>query len=188
MVGPKIYYFAEPNRVWFAGGRINYWTGRPKHIGIGQEDIGQFEHVADVEFITGCCMLISREVLLKVGLLDNAFFFGNEDYDICIRAHKQGFKMRFAPKAKIWHKIGRATGSKANRPSPFYAYYTAKNLLVLWGKHWSKPQFVTSFLCLTASLPAILITFLLYDRRLSTLKSYLQGLLDFIRGKRHFIE
>lgn len=181
MVGPKIYYFDKPSRIWFAGGHINYWTGRPRHIGIGQEDRGQFENVVDVDFITGCCMLISREVLLKVGLLDDAFFFGNEDYDICIRAAKQRFRIVFAPRAKVWHKIGRATSSTEEKPSSVHAYYAAKNLLLLWQKHWSKLQFTTSFLCLLASLPSILIRYFRYDRQWSTLKSYSLAVRDYLR-------
>lgn len=183
IVGPKIYYYDEPTKIWFAGGRINRWTGKPRHLGIGQEDQGQFEDVLDVDFITGCCMLISREVLLSVGLLDKDFFFGNEDYDICIRAMNRGFRILFAPKAKIWHKIGRATSSTEEKPSSVHAYYAAKNLLLLWQKHWSKLQFTTSFLCLLASLPAIIIRFLRYDRQWSTLKWYSLGLLDFLRRK-----
>ncbi|GFP33385.1 rhamnosyltransferase, partial [Candidatus Hakubella thermalkaliphila] len=33
IVGPKVYYYSEPNRINFAGGRVNLWKGRSYHIG-----------------------------------------------------------------------------------------------------------------------------------------------------------
>ena len=38
MVAPAIYYHDAPDRFWFAGGRINFWTGAIWHTGIRETD------------------------------------------------------------------------------------------------------------------------------------------------------
>lgn len=181
ILGPKIYYYDDPEKVWFAGGNINYWLGRLWHRGIGRIDSRHFGVIADVDFISGCCMLISRDMLSSVGLLDSAFFFGTEDYDISIRAARSGFRVLYVPGAKIWHKIGRSTGRTGRRPTPFVAYYVVRNHFILMEKHWSKLQFATSTIWFIVT--RLFILYPAYDRQWSTLKCYGLGLLDYLRRK-----
>jgi GT2 family glycosyltransferase len=181
ILGPKIYYYNEPEKVWFAGGNINYWPGRLWHRGIGQIDSGQFDEVADVDFISGCCMLVSRDMLSSVGLLDSTFFFGTEDYDISIRAARNGFRVLFVPDAKIWHKIGRSTGRTGRKPTPFVAYYYVRNHFILMEKHWSRLQYATSTIYFIVI--RLFILYLYRDRQWSTLKAYGLGFWDYLRRK-----
>ena len=181
ILGPKIYYYDAPDRVWFAGGNINYWLGRLWHRGIGQIDSGHFNDISDVDFISGCCMLVSRDVLSNVGLLDSTFFFGTEDYDISIRATRNGFRVLFVPDAKIWHKIGRSTGRTGRKPTPFLAYCYVRNHFILMEKHWSRLQFVTSTIYFIVI--RLFILYLYRDRQWSTLKAYGLGFSDYLRRK-----
>jgi len=181
ILGPKIYYYDEPGKVWFAGGKINYWPGRLRLRGIGKIDSKDFDDIANVDFISGCCMLVSRDMLSSVGLLDSTFFFGTEDYDISIRAARNGFRVLFVPDSKIWHKIGRSTGRTGRKPTPFIAYYFAKNHFILMEKHWSRLQFATSTIYFIVI--RLFILYLYRDRQWSTLKSYGLGLSDYLRRK-----
>ncbi len=184
IVGPKIYYYDEPQRIWYAGGKINYWLGRMYHRGIGKPDSAAFSRTIDIDFASGCCMLISREVITQVGLLDPVFFFGNEDYDISIRAARRGYRLVYAPGARIWHKVGSSTGNVRYRRSSFNTYQYGKTYFALRRKHLSTPQFYTSVLWyLVAYVPRLAWLYLRYDRRWSTLKSYLAGLVDYLRKK-----
>src|SRR5207247_415052 len=70
MLAPKIYYHSRPAVFWYAGGKVNYWTGIVSHRGVGRQDSGQYDRVEDTGYITGCAMLIRREVLERVGLFD----------------------------------------------------------------------------------------------------------------------
>lgn len=184
IVGPKIYYYDDPARIWFAGGYINFWLGRFYHRGMNRIDSGQFSHTLDVDFVTGSCMLLSREVLLRVGLLDDSFFFGGEDYDISIRAARHGYKVVLAPKARIWHKVGATTGNDRHRMSAFKTHRYARDHFVVRRKLLNTPQFCVSIVWyLLASVPRLAWLYLRYDRRFSTVKSYAIGLLDYIRKK-----
>ena len=65
-------------------------------------------------YIIGACQLIRREVIEKIGLLDEKIFYGPEDADYCIRARKAGWRTAYLPHVSIVHHWKRIT----NR-SPF---------------------------------------------------------------------
>ena len=63
-------------------------------------------------------MMIKSAVLDRTGLLDAGYFFGHEDIDFCLKAGRNGFKVVYAPGARIWHKVG---GSNyLADPAPYY--------------------------------------------------------------------
>lgn len=63
-----------------------------------------------VDWISGCCMLIRREVFDRVGLLDEGFFMFSEDVDFCFRAKKAGWNVLYFPEAEVVHYIGSSKG------------------------------------------------------------------------------
>lgn len=67
-------------------------------------------HEADA--ISGSCMLIRREVIDQIGLLDERFFAYQEDADYCFRAKQAGWKIYYFPGAQIVHYAGMG-GSRA---------------------------------------------------------------------------
>jgi GT2 family glycosyltransferase len=121
MVGPKMYYYSDPNRIWYAGGKIEWWKGWLSHIGVRGIDNGQYDLTKDTVFISGCCILVKREVVEKVGMLDTTYYIYGEDVDWCIRAFRAGYRLMFEPKAKIWHKLSVSTGGHLS-----------------WFKNWNK--------------------------------------------------
>ncbi len=111
ILAPKIYYQSEPDRFWYAGGKINYFTGIISHRGIREADHGQYDRMGDTEYITGCAMLIRREVIEHIGLLDLAFSpMYSEDADYSIRASRAGYRLVYVPQAKLWHKVSAFSG------------------------------------------------------------------------------
>ncbi|WP_437187875.1 glycosyltransferase [Planctomicrobium sp. SH668] len=72
----------------------------------GQQHRGQ---LVPTERLVGFCLLIKREVIDRVGLLDERFGLGNfEDDDYCRRAAQEGFRCAIVPNAFI-HHVGSAT-------------------------------------------------------------------------------
>jgi hypothetical protein len=111
MVAPKIFYQHDPQRIWFAGGRINFWTGRIYHLGLRQRDFPAKHASAEpVDFLTGCAILAKRECLEKIGFLDESYYMYAEDVDWCWRARQAGFVCLYQPAAKIWHKVSASAG------------------------------------------------------------------------------
>jgi GT2 family glycosyltransferase len=59
-----------------------------------------------VDIISGCYLLVRREVVDEVGLLDESFFFYGEETDWCRRIRDKGHKLMFAPVGEITHHGG----------------------------------------------------------------------------------
>jgi GT2 family glycosyltransferase len=110
LVAPKIYYFEEPNRIWFAGGELSMWTGTLRHIGIRQYDHGQYDLPREIPHACGCCLLARRSLAEQVGLLDESYYLYTEDADWVMRARRGGYGVSYEPRAKIWHKVSVDSG------------------------------------------------------------------------------
>src|SRR2546421_4881319 len=79
LVSGKVLFSEKRNTIWYAGGHIDLWRGRTVTRGFGEIDSGQYESACEVGFVTGAMMLIKREVLERVGLLPEEYFFGIEE-------------------------------------------------------------------------------------------------------------
>ncbi len=69
------------------------------------------EDVTDVPALAGGFLILRKEALEQVGLLDERFFIYLEDIDICRRLRKNGWRVVFNPNARILHSWG-ASSSK----------------------------------------------------------------------------
>lgn len=140
IISPKIYFSAgyEFHKehyqksdlgkvIWYAGGKIDWENIIGKHIGVDEVDHGQFNKSGEVDFATGACMLIKREVFEKIGLFDEKYFLYLEDMDFCVRAKRAGFKIGYEPAAVVWHKNAASTGGSG---SDLQDYYITKSRLL----------------------------------------------------------
>ena len=92
IVGPKIYFYNEPNRIWFAKGKISWKFSRGLNIGYNEIDNKRQDDIAEVEYVSGCAFLIKEEVINSIGLLDKRFFLYFEEIDWTLRAAELGYK------------------------------------------------------------------------------------------------
>ncbi|MBC7289090.1 MAG: glycosyltransferase family 2 protein [Armatimonadetes bacterium] len=67
------------------------------------------DQVREVDWVSGAAMLVRRQALAQVGLLDEAFFWGSEDVDYCKRLWDAGWKVLYTPTPAIVHRIGGST-------------------------------------------------------------------------------
>jgi GT2 family glycosyltransferase len=80
--------------------------------------------VRRVESLEGSCILFRREVLDRVGLLDETFFMYSEEIDLCRRVNEDGWKLLWSPAAEIVHYGGASTRKVALKM--FVQLYRAK--------------------------------------------------------------
>ncbi len=131
ILGAKIYYHAEPDRIWYAGARWLEDISRFDHLGQGCIDDGKdFNTLSETDYVCGCALFVSARLLNRVGLLDEEFYLTFEETDLCYRARKAGYKSYFVPKAKVWHKISVSFGGEG---SALFHYFLMRNRL-LWAK------------------------------------------------------
>jgi GT2 family glycosyltransferase len=129
IVGPIVVSSANSEGVVQSVG-ISYSraTGRMRHRGYGRQvaETPAFSR-RDVDGVSGCAMLIRREVLERVGLLAEEYFFGFEDLDLCLRAWQAGFSSACIGTAVVVHEgslsIGRASSGRI--------YFATRNHLLL---------------------------------------------------------
>ena len=76
-----------------------------------------FDHteVADVEWASAACWLLSRRAYERVGPLDEGYFWSIEDVDYCQRVHRAGLRIVYFPQVSLVHDIGRSSDTLRNR-------------------------------------------------------------------------
>lgn len=104
IISPVIKFKRNDQWIYDHGGRIDWWLGRTNHLESSNLTMKQFNNEA-IDYVSGCCMLIKRQVFETIGLFDERFFLYFEDVDFCIRAKKAGFKVAVEPKAVIIHNL-----------------------------------------------------------------------------------
>jgi GT2 family glycosyltransferase len=122
---PLIYYYDQPDVIWSAGGEIDERTGIAYQKYIDNKDTGQLKGETIVDYGVGAALLIRRDAIEKVGLLDPDFYLYYEESDWCFRARDAGYKTIFTPESKIWHKVSRGFAGRSSAQ----LYYFCRNRL-----------------------------------------------------------
>jgi len=182
IAGAKIYYYDEPDRLQYLGGKIDLWVGvvrpsgiiRERIIGRKEIDSGQHDSIKEVEQIAFWCALFRRKSLESIGLFNERYFWGWENIDYFIRAREAGCKVVYIPKAKVWHKY-RST----NRIDGFLQYHSPRSHFRLMKQHATKWQY-RSFLIYFFGVHFWLATvyYLIWLRQPGMLLSFYKGVKD----------
>ncbi len=126
MVGPVVYDFEDrPNNV---GWRFNRRWGYSVRLRFNE---AEGRDVLDVHTISGCAVMVRRDVYEETGGLDERFFFLSEDVEWGLRCTKTGRRVVTALRAKLWH-LNCAT---VRRRSSARLYYEYRNSLMLMRRH-----------------------------------------------------
>lgn len=84
------------------------------------------EAVCAADYVPGAVVLIRRDVFVKVGLLDERYFFSGEIADLCLRARRCGFECGITTRIMAQHDTRLADSHR----STLYAYYSLRNRLL----------------------------------------------------------
>jgi GT2 family glycosyltransferase len=107
-VGSVIYDMSRPRSVLaWGGGRVSLWFGRSDHYTAETSS-------RKLAYLTGASLLLRREALEDVGLLDEGFFMYWEDADLCFRLRKAGWKLAVASESRVWHKEKASLGKASS--------------------------------------------------------------------------
>ncbi|MBN1139088.1 MAG: glycosyltransferase family 2 protein [Anaerolineae bacterium] len=102
-----------------------------------------------VEVLQGACLLLRREALEQVGLLDEDYFMYTEEVDLCHRLRRGGWHLYWVPQAQVVHHGGQSTRQAAGEM--FLHLYRSK--VLFFRKHHGPPAArLYKLLLLAASL------------------------------------
>ena len=170
-LGPKIYYYDKPEVIASAGFKIHWWLGRFESCGRRQKDIGQYNELAERDYISGAALFIKRKVLERIGLLDPTCWWGRDDCDFGTRAHRAGFKAIYVPTARVWHKYARSSDKAINDPETLRrlmqstGFLDIKNIYKFFRQYSTFPPFIVPVFCyLAITKPLDLIRLLFIHR------------------------
>ena len=114
ITGAKLLY--PDGRLQEAGGEI-FQDGSGRNIGKNDEPDRHIYNIrTEVDYCSGACLFIKRQVLDKVGYLDEIFSPAYwEDTDLCFRARKAGYRVIYEPTSQVIHYEGATAGSPAQK-------------------------------------------------------------------------
>jgi GT2 family glycosyltransferase len=95
-----------------------------------------YDRLREVDTVTAACMMIRREALDEVGLLDEDIFMYHEETDLCYRMKKASWKIYFYPDAEAVHLLAKGREER----SDYYPrqYLHCQTQLYFYRKHYSK--------------------------------------------------
>lgn len=100
------------------------------------------EKSIEVDWVSGAFMLIRKEVIDDIGLMDEAYFLYFEEVDFILRAKREGWRCWHLPDARIVHLVGQSSGVTSDRQGnarrPVYWYESrSRYFLVNYGRSYA---------------------------------------------------
>lgn len=138
-VQPKLLSYADRGRFEYAGacgGHLDRWGypfARGRIFFTLEEDHGQYDRSTDIFWGSGAALMLRRDALGQVGLLDERFGFHMEEIDLCWRLLRAGWRVVAEPESVVFH-IG---GGSLPQGHPRKTYLNFRNSLLMLYKNLS---------------------------------------------------
>lgn len=143
-----------------------------------QPDSEAYSVLRATDYVTGCCMLVRREVFDSVGLLDSDYFAYLEDVDFCVRARNRGYGILYQPKAIIYHKVS----TTATWDSPVYVYFNLRNKILFLRKHSSPRRWLPYLPKLVHFYVRQLVRLVFKWQDIAAARAAMMGITDGLKG------
>ncbi|MBC7227529.1 MAG: glycosyltransferase family 2 protein, partial [Thermoflexales bacterium] len=111
---PQPFAFGDDQTPWYL-----FRRGLKALLGLGSMHRWDVEEPLEVDWVSGACMFVRREVVEQIGLLDEQFFLYFEDNDWCLRMRKAGWRVLYDPRFEVIH-LGGASLPQRHQASQIY--------------------------------------------------------------------
>jgi hypothetical protein len=133
VLGPVIMFMDSPDVVMTEGTIFNPPIPRgfflDKHVPLTRT---QPPTVVECDIVNGCCLMITADMIRRIGFFDERFFMYHDESDLCLRVLQAGGRLGMIDHELVWHK-GNATSAGTGKRA--IRYYDARNLWLLLRKH-----------------------------------------------------
>lgn len=180
LVGPRVLFDDGTERVWCAGGRLDYRQNLSTLLGNGQPDGPRWQRDADVDYVAGCALVARAEALREVGLFDAGYFAYMEDVELGLRARDGGWGVRILGGLRAYHAPSSATGGGYGARRKWMQALNSVRFLRQHGRarHWARFALFD-----VATLPAVLAVRAVRGEASAALAKA-KGIWDGLRGRR----
>lgn len=144
-----------------------------------EEDKGQYDTAAEVDWTSGACMCVRTKVYKECGGLDAAFFAHMEEIDLCWRMRNAGWRLVCLPQSVVYHLGGGALSYE----SPRKTYLNHRNNLLMIYKNEQHPCGV---LFVRGLLDYVAACFYLLQGRWGAFKAVFQARKDYRKMKKAY--
>jgi GT2 family glycosyltransferase len=138
-----------------------------------------------VDWVTGACMIVKKEVFNKVEGFDKSFFLYYEDVDLQLKISKLGYRNAILPSCSVFHSVNCST--KSLEGENIYIYNMYKSKLIYYKKNttFAYSLFIRLFHILGILFRIIFLYFRnrYKDKRKVKIKQYLSILEYYLFGK-----
>lgn len=97
----------DKKTIQYAGAFKNLFLFRSRIRGKGEEDRGQFNASIEVDRFAGPAFCLRTEVILRVGMFREHWFFNGEELYLSFKLKKAGYKIMYVPFSYVYHKRSR---------------------------------------------------------------------------------
>lgn len=189
IIGPTMYFFKDPNRIWCTGIRRSYLTSLTTILDSNDLNKGEYSEPIESNDFPNAFM-VCKEVIKKVGGFNESIFpIHYEEADFGERVRKEGYRIICNPKAKIWHDIPLPEEIKDKSRShhcdnELRAYYCGRNRVIFhkrYSKWWQFLVFISFFNWVITLYYLKVILFgseKPFKQRTNIAKSYLKGIVS----------
>ena len=112
--------------------KIRYGLNKKWHHIFANLYSKQYSNIQEMGWLTGACLMMTRDVFDRVGGFDESFFMYFEDKDICKRVAEMGLKVVYYPKTSLIHLLGGSSQDVKKSVNTYYRdsqlYYYQKHL------------------------------------------------------------
>lgn len=172
-VCPKIRFHHHPTIIQYAGfNKMNMLTGKTTAVGSLEEDKGQHDTPGYTHSAHGCAMMVSREVIEKVGMMAEKYFVYYDESDWSARIIKAGYKIYYQAKGLVFHKESMSMG----KLSPLKVHFMTRNRIYYMRRNASTGEFLVfaGFFGLL-TVPKTILRFA-KNRQWDHLKAFMKGI------------
>lgn len=127
----KLLFRNKKDTIWFAGGYFDKKTVDYKTIGYLESDSIVYSRTYETEWASGASSFYRSILFNKIGLFDENFFFGQEEWDLSLRARNNGIKIMYHGDIPVLHEVGGSTKFSAS----FKIFLNTYNKLFFAKKH-----------------------------------------------------
>lgn len=125
IAGSKVCEYTDRSKIQSTGSRVDLFRGNVYQLNTGVPADSVKEDL-EVDYISGACLVVRKDVIDKTGLLPEVYFLFFEETEWCLKAGRAGYKVKCICDSAIYHK----GSSTIDKISGIKEYYMVRNNII----------------------------------------------------------